>query len=96
MWECSECDVENDLDPDVEEEQIVICVECGAEFEVISLDPLELQMLDLVPVADDSDADADYDGDDDDDRAAASGSAVDDTDGDTDSDDDSDDDEDDD
>ncbi len=45
MWECTECGTENDLDPDAEEAQILDCLECGAEFEIVALDPLELTLL---------------------------------------------------
>ena len=64
MWECSECQVENDLDAEVEEGQIVECLECGAEFEVTGLEPLRLGLLetaldedDAVTVEDDDDDD---------------------------------------
>lgn len=59
MWECTECSVENDLDPDAEEGQVLICMECDAEFEITSLEPLEMELLELV--------DDDNDGDDNDD-----------------------------
>jgi len=59
MWECSECSVENDLDPDAEEGQVVICMECDAEFEITSLDPLEVVLLELVDDEDDDDSGAD-------------------------------------
>ena len=62
MWECSECDLENELDPDAEEGQIVICAECDAEFEITSFDPLDLRLLDM-PVAVDHDPDGDDDED---------------------------------
>jgi hypothetical protein len=64
MWECTQCSVENDLDPDAEEGQIVICIECNAEFEVQTLEPLELERLETVDVDDDS-TDEDDDEDDD-------------------------------
>lgn len=60
MWECSECQVENDLDPAVEEGQIVECTECGAEFEVTKLEPLDLELLES-SAADDDDMGADDD-----------------------------------
>ncbi|GJM22578.1 MAG: hypothetical protein DHS20C15_24930 [Planctomycetota bacterium] len=53
MWECSECLIENDLDPDAEEGQILICMECDAEFEILTLEPLELERLELVEDDDD-------------------------------------------
>jgi len=45
MWECMECSEENDLDPDAEEGQIVECVECGTEFEIVRTEPLALSPL---------------------------------------------------
>jgi len=47
MWECPECQVENELDPEVEEGQILECMECGAEFEVLGFNPLDLKQLDI-------------------------------------------------
>ena len=47
MWECTECEVENDRDPEAEEGQVVTCVECGAEFEVVDVDSYELKLLDV-------------------------------------------------
>lgn len=55
MPSCPEC--ENDLDVEVdelEEGDVVACEECGTEFEVVGVDPLELAQ-----------ADEDYDDDDD-------------------------------
>ncbi|HTE04869.1 MAG TPA: hypothetical protein VK824_01645 [Planctomycetota bacterium] len=40
-----ECSEENDLDPDAEEGQIVECVECGTEFEIVRTEPLALSPL---------------------------------------------------
>ncbi len=45
MWECKECEEENDLDPDAEEGQIVECVECGTEYEIVRTEPLALSPL---------------------------------------------------
>ncbi len=61
---CPECD--NDLDLDVEEVEegdVVSCVECGTDFEVVAADPLE-----LAPVADDDDDEEDEDEDEDEDE----------------------------
>jgi len=66
MWECTECDLENELDPDAEEGQIIICAECDAEYEIGSFDPLELRLLDT-PLAVDGDADSEEDDDEDED-----------------------------
>lgn len=64
MWECPECSIENDLDPDAEEGQILICLECTAEFEISSLDPLEIERLELVE-DDDEVTEPDWDDDED-------------------------------
>lgn len=40
---CTECDSPLDIDEeDVEEGETVVCDECGAEYEVVATDPLEL------------------------------------------------------
>lgn len=46
MASCPEC--ENDLDielDEVEEGDIVACEECGSEFEVVGVEPLELARM---------------------------------------------------
>lgn len=46
MPACPECDAMIDIDEDmVEEGQSVECPECGAELEVVSTDPVELDIL---------------------------------------------------
>jgi alpha-aminoadipate carrier protein LysW len=44
--ECPECGADLDLAPDVEEGEIVVCSDCGVELEVLSVDPLQ---VDLAP-----------------------------------------------
>jgi len=47
MPSCPEC--ENDLDFDVdevEEGDVVACAECGTEYEVVGVEPLELTRVD--------------------------------------------------
>jgi alpha-aminoadipate carrier protein LysW len=47
MPSCPEC--ENDLDVEVaelEEGDVVACEECGSEYEVVGVDPLELSKVD--------------------------------------------------
>lgn len=47
MPSCPEC--ENDLDVEVEELEegdVVACEECGSEYEVVGVDPLELTRVD--------------------------------------------------
>ena len=42
--ECPECMAELSLPDDVEENEILVCPDCGVELEVISVEPLELEM----------------------------------------------------
>ena len=43
MPSCPECENELDIEIDeVEEGDVVACEECGSEFEVVGVDPLEL------------------------------------------------------
>jgi alpha-aminoadipate carrier protein LysW len=47
MPSCPEC--ENDLDFDVdevEEGDLIACAECGTEYEVVGVEPLELSRVD--------------------------------------------------
>lgn len=47
MPTCPECENELDLEMDeVEEGDVVACEECGTEYEVVGLDPLELARVD--------------------------------------------------
>lgn len=43
---CPECDAEVTIPADAMENELISCPECGAELEIISLDPIE---LDLAP-----------------------------------------------
>jgi len=48
---CPECDARIDLEEDeLDEGDLITCDECGAEFRVLGLDPLELE-----PVEDEED-----------------------------------------
>ncbi|MGA7857473.1 MAG: hypothetical protein WCA11_06085 [Terracidiphilus sp.] len=43
MTNCAECENELDIEMDeVEEGDVVICDECGTEYEIVGVDPLEL------------------------------------------------------
>ena len=43
MPSCPECDYELDIEIDeVDEGDVVACEECGTEFEVVGVEPLEL------------------------------------------------------
>ena len=47
MPSCPEC--ENDLDvaiEELEEGDVVVCDECGSEYEVVGVEPLELSRVD--------------------------------------------------
>lgn len=47
MASCPECENNLDLDVDeVEEGDVVSCDECGTDFEVVGVDPLELSRVD--------------------------------------------------
>ena len=60
MPACPECDAMIDVEEDlVEEGQTIDCPECGAELEVVSTDPVELDILSRGE--DDEDKDADID-----------------------------------
>jgi alpha-aminoadipate carrier protein LysW len=41
---CLECGGLLDLTPDVEEGEIIVCPDCGVEWEVMSTDPLTLEL----------------------------------------------------
>jgi alpha-aminoadipate carrier protein LysW len=73
---CPKCGVEIDLDEDeVEEGEIVTCVECEAEMEIVQTHPVSLNIIsedddddeEEAGDADDDDDDEDDDDDDDDD-----------------------------
>jgi alpha-aminoadipate/glutamate carrier protein LysW len=58
---CPECENELDIEEDeVDEGEIVSCTECGSDFEVVAIEPLELTRVE--------DEDEDDDDDDDDDE----------------------------
>jgi alpha-aminoadipate carrier protein LysW len=43
---CPECENELDLELDeVDEGDVVVCEECGTEFEIVGIDPLELSRV---------------------------------------------------
>ncbi len=59
---CPECESEIDVEEDeLDEGEIVSCADCGTDFEVVGVDPLE-----LAPVSDDEDEDEDADEEDED------------------------------
>ena len=44
MPTCPECAAELGLAPDLEEGEIIVCPDCGAELEVIELDPITIEL----------------------------------------------------
>ena len=47
MPSCPECENELDIEMDeVEEGDVVACAECGSEYEVVGVEPLELARVD--------------------------------------------------
>ena len=67
MVYCPECESDLDLEAgEMEEGEVVSCAECGTDFEVLTVDPLELR-----PVDGDEDDDDDEDEDEDDDDVDA-------------------------
>ena len=54
---CPECDADVHVDVDVDKGESVSCEECGAELEVVGLDPLELDIAEEEDLDDDEDDD---------------------------------------
>jgi alpha-aminoadipate/glutamate carrier protein LysW len=47
MAVCQECESILDFDPDeIEEGDVVVCQECGIEYEIVATEPLELSRVD--------------------------------------------------
>ena len=44
MATCPECDAQVELGADVEEGEIVVCGDCGAELEVTGVSPVKLDL----------------------------------------------------
>ena len=59
---CPECESDLDIEEDeLDEGEIVSCVECGSDFEVVGVEPLE-----LAKISEDDDDDEDSDEDEED------------------------------
>ncbi len=69
MVYCSKCETDLDIDEDeVDEGAVVSCPECGTDFEVITVNPIELKIVgedDIEEDEDDEDALDEEDEDDD-------------------------------
>ncbi len=56
MISCPECESELDIELDeIEEGDVVTCDECGTEFEVVAVEPVELARVGGDPDEDDDD-----------------------------------------
>jgi alpha-aminoadipate carrier protein LysW len=54
---CPECDQEVHVDTDADKSDLVSCEECGAELEIVGLDPVELDLVEEADLDDDEDED---------------------------------------
>jgi len=63
MVYCTECETDLDIDEDeVDEGAVVSCPECGTDFEVVTVNPIELKIVgedEIDEDEDDEDADED-------------------------------------
>ena len=41
---CPECDAALEIPADVMENELIACIDCGTELEIIALDPLQLEL----------------------------------------------------
>ena len=57
--DCPECEEKVFVDAESEQGDIVTCDECGAELEVVGLDPVELDLYEEKDSYDDDDDDVD-------------------------------------
>jgi alpha-aminoadipate/glutamate carrier protein LysW len=61
---CPECESDLDFEEDeVDEGEIVSCPECGTDFEVVTLNPLELKPVEEEEEADEEEQEENEDGD---------------------------------
>jgi alpha-aminoadipate carrier protein LysW len=68
MVYCTECETDLDIDEDeVDEGAVVSCPECGTDFEVVTVNPVELKIVGEDEVDEDEDEEADDEEDEDDD-----------------------------
>jgi len=60
MVYCTECETDLDIDEDeVDEGAVVSCPECGTDFEVVTVNPVELKIVGEDEVDEDEDEEAD-------------------------------------
>jgi alpha-aminoadipate/glutamate carrier protein LysW len=64
MVACPECESDLDIEEDeVDEGEVVACPECGTEFEVVTIDPLELKPVEEEELDEEEDEEETEDGD---------------------------------
>jgi alpha-aminoadipate/glutamate carrier protein LysW len=71
MVYCPECETDLDIEEDeVDEGAVVSCPECGSDFEVITVNPIELKMVgeDEIDEEEEEEEDADKENDEDEDE----------------------------
>jgi len=71
MVYCPECETDLDIEEDeVDEGAVVSCPECGSDFEVITVNPIELKLVgeDEIDEEDEEEEDADRDEDEEEDE----------------------------
>ncbi len=54
---CPECDADVHVDTDADKSDVVSCEECGAELEIVGLDPVELDIVEETDFDDDEEED---------------------------------------
>jgi len=65
MVYCPECESNLDIEEDeVDEGEMISCPECGTDFEVVTVNPLELKAVEEEEYEEDEEEDAAEDGDD--------------------------------
>ena len=65
MVYCPECESDLDIEEDeVDEGEVVSCPECGTDFEVITVNPIELKAVDEDEEGDEEDEEADEESED--------------------------------
>lgn len=45
MWTCQECGAQFAVPDDAEDGELVACPECAMEYEIVSRDPLDLELF---------------------------------------------------
>ena len=54
---CPECDADVHVDTDADKSDVVSCEECGAELEIVGLDPVELDIVEETDLDDEEEED---------------------------------------